>query len=163
MKRHHPLLVAMHWLSAILVILTLISGGIAPLGIHMVSGILIFTVFLLRVTMKIRAPADHSQGLQAKIANSMHLLLYGLVFGVIASGIGIAVEANLFDVMQGNVLLPPGYREGAAYAVHALLTDVLMTTIAAHAAAALWHQFIQRDQLFSRMWFGTTHRTGPPQ
>lgn len=163
MKRHPPLLVALHWLSAFLVIVTLISGGIAPLGFHMASGALIFAIFLLRTTVKLKTHVPSSKGTQTQIARVMHMSLYGLVFAVVASGLGIAIEANLLEVFQGNAMLPADLSESPMYAAHALLTDFLLAAIMVHTAAALWHQVILRDRLFSRMWFGNKPEADFPQ
>ncbi|MCV0425528.1 MAG: cytochrome b/b6 domain-containing protein [Roseibium sp.] len=153
MGRYHPLLVALHWLSAAMIILTLVSGGIAPLGFHLASGGLILMVFLLRVATKLKARVPPLEGPQAQIARVVHLSLYLLVFGVITSGIGLVIDANLLQVIQGNATLPADFSESAAYATHSLFTDLLLAAIAAHVIAAGWHQFVRRDRIFSRMWF----------
>lgn len=157
MERHHPLLVTLHWLTAILIIVTLLSGGIAPLDFHLASGVLVFLLFLLRVVARLKAQNPHlptgNGGLQSRLARLMHLALYGLIFGVAVSGIGVAVETDLFQVMQGAGQWPANFAASAMYAAHTLLTKLLLGAVAAHVIAALWHLIVMRDGVFSRMWF----------
>lgn len=160
MERYHPSLVTLHWLMAVLIIAALLSGGFVPLEVHLASGMLSAGLFLFRIisrltTRKVRPSAEKS-GLQSRLAHWMHFALYGLIAAVVASGLGMAIDANLFQVVQDNALLPAGFAESPMHAAHALLTKLLLVSVAVHALAALWHQFIWRDHLFSRMWFGKT-------
>jgi cytochrome b561 len=40
------------------------------------------------------------------------------------------------------------------FRAHAVLAALLTILIAAHIAAALYHQFVLKDGLFRRIWFG---------
>lgn len=157
MTRYHPLLVVLHWLMAVLVILSLVSGGIAPLAFHVASGAAILFLLLMRVATRLRVgvprPVD-TRGLQARLAHWMHLGLYALLFGVLASGIGLAVQADLPQVMSGAKPHGASLAASPMYAAHAALTVLLKIAVAIHLLAALWHQFVRRDRLFARMWFG---------
>lgn len=157
MERYNPLLVSLHWVMAILVIVTLLSGGIAPLDFHLTSGVLIAVLTILRVGVKLttRGPqqASEKDSLQAQLAHWMHLALYGLLFGIVASGMGMAIEAGLFQEPTMGAHTAVGFSDSPLRAAHAVLTKLLLIAIAAHVLAALWHQFIKRDRLFSRMWF----------
>ncbi|WP_170406958.1 cytochrome b [Ruegeria arenilitoris] len=157
MERYHPSLVTLHWLMAVLIVVALLSGGFVPLDFHLASGMLIAGLFLFRIISRLatRAVQPHAEqtGIQARIARWMHFALYGLIAAVVASGLGMAIDANLFQVVQSNAQLPAGFAESPMHAAHALLTKLLLVAVAGHALAALWHQFIQRDHLLSRMWF----------
>lgn len=162
MQRHHPLLVVLHWLMAVAIITTLLSGGFAPLDFHLASGLLIGALLLLRFAVKLKT--DNSQlvirvgSFVARTAQGMHLFLYVLMFGAVASGLAVVLEADLFQVLTGKASLPAGFSESPFYSLHAAITDLLLAALALHALAALWHQFIKRDQLFSRMWFPKRQR-----
>ena len=41
-------------------------------------------------------------------------------------------------------------------AFHELSWKILLALIILHVAAALYHQFIRRDNLLGRMWFGSS-------
>ena len=68
----------------------------------------------------------------------------------------MAIEASLIQVVQDDAQFPGGFVESPMRRAHVMLTKLLQVAVAAHALAALWHQFILRDHLFSRMWFGKT-------
>ncbi|MGI9350080.1 MAG: cytochrome b [Rhizobiaceae bacterium] len=38
--------------------------------------------------------------------------------------------------------------------VHGILTKLLIALIGLHVVGALYHQFIVKDRLFARIWFG---------
>ncbi|WP_127114749.1 cytochrome b [Shimia sediminis] len=157
MQRFHPSVVTLHWVMALLIIIALLSGGYVPLNFHLISGLVISALLVLRVvsratTRKVQPPAGQG-GLMTKAAHWMHLGLYGLVAVVVATGLGMAVQGNLFQVALGGGPLPVGFAESALHKAHALATQLLLIAVAGHALAALWHQFIRRDHLFSRMWF----------
>lgn len=84
----------------------------------------------------------------------MHLALYGLVLAVLASGMAVALQQDLFAIVLGQDSLPVGLTRGSTYPAHVLLTKILMVASAGHGLAALWRQFVKGDNLLSRMWFG---------
>jgi cytochrome b561 len=50
--------------------------------------------------------------------------------------------------------LPDNFGVFPTFQAHAVLATLLAILIAAHVAAALYHQFVLKDGLFRRMWFG---------
>src|SRR6266404_2425874 len=50
--------------------------------------------------------------------------------------------------------LPGSFAVLPTFQAHAVLATLLATLIAAHIAAALYHQFVLKDGLLRRMWFG---------
>jgi cytochrome b561 len=50
--------------------------------------------------------------------------------------------------------LPDNFAVFPTFQAHAVLAALLAILIAAHIAAALYHQFVLKDGLFRRMWFG---------
>lgn len=55
---------------------------------------------------------------------------------------------------QQVVRLPASFDDLAPRAAHGFFATALALLIAAHVAAALYHQFIRKDGLLGRMWFG---------
>lgn len=161
MKRYHPFLVTLHWLMAALIIATLLSGGIAPLNFHLTTGALIAGLLLLRVisrqTNQNALPPTGRDTFQTRLARWMHLALYVLIAAVVASGLGLAVEANLYQVLQGNEQLPVNFKASTLFVAHRIFTTLLQIAVATHVLAAFWHQLIRRDRLFSRMWFAKSN------
>jgi cytochrome b561 len=50
--------------------------------------------------------------------------------------------------------LPDSFAVFPTFRAHAALATLLAILIVVHIAAALYHQFVLKDGLFRRMWFG---------
>jgi cytochrome b561 len=164
--RYHPLLVAFHWLVALLVFAALTAGfllkgqpnepaKLAPLGIHMLVGrsILILMVARLVTRFLVRkpVPADTGNPLLNRAAGVVHALLYMGVIAMAVAGLGTAAQAGL---NQSGASLPIDFFAFPARYGHGYLAIVLLVLIAGHVGAWAFHQFIRKDNLLSRMWFG---------
>jgi len=77
-----------------------------------------------------------------------------------ASGLTLAVQAGLSAIVFGgaDAPLPTNLQDFAARSLHAVIGTILISLVALHAAAALYHHFVRRDGLLARMWFGTGTR-----
>lgn len=170
-KRYHPALIALHWLSALLIILTLFAGlfalGDMPntpekaplLAIHMTMGLTILTLTVIRLVVRFlsKKPAAATAGhpLLDKIAAATHWLLYLGALGMGLSGLGIATQSGILPLLGGaQVSLPADFMAYPPRIGHGLVARLLLALIALHVGAALYHQFIRKDGLLGRMWFG---------
>lgn len=171
-SRYHPLLVALHWLLAFLILGSLGFGALALKAVpntapeklnllrgHMLMGGLIGVLMVLRLVT--RLVTDHppaastGNALLDRLAPWVHRGLYALVFGILLSGVGISAFAHLPAVVFGGVgNLPANFDALAPRQAHGALAEILLLAIALHIAAALYHQFVRRDGLFARMGFG---------
>jgi len=173
MTRYHPALVALHWLLAILIILALTMGKvvlanmpnadpekIGSLQGHMIIGLSILALMIVRfvIRMKTKRPpeADIGNAMLNKGAGLAHYGLYALVIAMAVSGIVISATAGLPDIVffGSGEALPENFNDIFARSVHGALSLVLILVIASHVLAALYHQVVRKDSLFSRMWFG---------
>lgn len=173
MTRYHPVLVILHWLLAAMIIGGLVVGGfvlaetpnsdpgkIFALRMHMGAGAAILVLMLVRLVTRFASTtpphATTGNALLDRLGVWTHWALYGLVFLVIASGIGTSQLAGLPEIVffGSGAPLPDSFDDLAPRAAHGILTKLLAGLIALHIAAALYHQFAKRDGLFSRMWFG---------
>lgn len=173
MKRYHPLLVTLHWLLAAMVIGGLVMGGqvlaktanadpakLFSLKMHMSIGTIILVLMLLRLVIRFMTPkpphADIGNGLLNIGARFAHYLLYAVVIAMSASGLAIANAAGLPAIVFGGSgeALPADFNDIAPRAAHGVLALVLKLVIAGHVLASLYHQFVRKDSLFSRMWYG---------
>jgi len=173
MKRYHPLLVALHWIVAIMVLMAVFIGGpqladidnahpdkMFSLTGHMVWGLAIGGLMVLRVAMRLLAqsPPEADSGSEAlnKGGKLAHLGLYVLIFAMVGSGIGIAMSADLFSIVFGSsdAALPPDFSGISARAAHGIIASVITLFIVLHLVGWAYHQLIRRDGLISRMWFG---------
>lgn len=173
MNRYHPALVALHWLLAAMIIGGLVAGGLGlastpnsdpfklfSLKMHMSigTGILVLMIARLAIRFMTKKPphADIGNKTLNKAGVAAHYLLYAVVIAMSASGLAIAKEANLFAIVFGGAAepLPVDFSDIAPRAAHGALAIILSLVIASHVFAALYHQYIRKDSLFARMWFG---------
>jgi cytochrome b561 len=180
-SRYHPVLVAMHWLLALLITAALALGAlvmaripnadptkIEALRAHMGGGILIVSLMLLRFAIRTltRRPAAADTG-SAKLnalAAISHGALYVLVLGMGLSGVFMALQAGLFDVVfGGRGRLPPDLWVFPVRTVHYAFSRLLMALIVLHITGAIYHTFVRRDGLLRRMWFGRRWMAEPPR
>ena len=173
MQRYHPALVALHWLLALMLIVALVVGSqilaetpnsnpekVTLLGQHMVVGLLILVLMLIRLTLRWRTAvppeADTGNSLLNRMGGWAHMGLYLLVFVMAASGIGLSLLAGLGDIVffGSGAALPADFDDYTPRIVHGIVSKLLFALILLHIAAALYHQFLRKDGLMGRMWFG---------
>jgi cytochrome b561 len=171
-KRYHPVLVALHWIMAVLIIFLLLVGNLVmawmpndnaklmPLQFHMLTGILVGVLlivrFIVRMVTKKPAPATAGNPILDFIGRLTHWGLYLFSLGMVISGMGTSAAANLSVIVFERQGFPAGFD---FYAFpprigHEFVSYGLFALIALHIGAALYHQFIRKDNLLSRMWFG---------
>lgn len=173
MRRYHPILVVFHWLLAIMIIIGLVMGGsvlsetpnsdpekLFFLKMHMSAGLIILTLMVVRLIIRFSTKkpphADIGNTLLNKLGVATHYLFYLIVILMGVSGIAIANLAGLPDIVFGGsgTALPTSFDEFPPRMAHGALSIILKLLIAGHIAAFIYHQFVRRDSLFSRMWFG---------
>jgi cytochrome b561 len=170
--RYHPALVALHWIVALLIFFMLAAGKlillmmpntaekILPLTGHVVIGIAILVLLVIRFVVRVRtahpAPADAGHPLLNRIGALTHYLLYLAAFGMILSGMGMAQMSNLSQILFGGLglPLPEDFWVYPPRIGHGITATVLILLIVLHVGAAFYHQFIRKDNLLARMWFG---------
>jgi len=171
-SRYHPALVVLHWALALLIIAALGLGAVVMVKIpnaspmklealrsHMSGGMAILVLMLMQMVIRVRsshpAPASAGHPLLDRLAWASHRLFYVTVFAMAGSGIVMALQTGLFDtVFFGHGPVPPDFWVFPVRGVHYALSRFLMTLIAVHIVAALYHAFVLRDGLLSRMFFG---------
>ena len=170
-KRYHPVHVVIHWLMALLVFIMLGTGkfvlpGIAPedpqktgvLQMHAYVGgaiaLLLVARLILRFTIKRPAPADAGNVFLNFLAKAVHFLLYLMLIGMAVSGLGLFQMANLPAVFSGEQPYPSNFFDYLPRGGHGLLSWLLLALVVLHFGAASFHQFIRKDSLLGRMWFG---------
>lgn len=173
--RHHPLLVALHWLTGLMLLLALAmgtfalapmpldaAGKIAALKGHMSFGILLGALMLVRLvvhamTVKSVEPTP-SSGSAAKdmLAKVVHVGLYVLVFSMVASGMATSLTTGLSEVVWGSAggVVPANLREVAPRIAHGWIAKGIALLVLLHVAGALMRHFVNRDGTLGRMWFG---------
>lgn len=171
--RFHPALVTLHWLLAAAILFSLAMGTFSLTQIpndspdkvfalrgHMALGIAILALMVVRLAVRLRTPhparASSGYPLLDRLAAWNHYALYALAILLAASGIALSLQAGLPGIVFGGsqAPLPASLTVYPPRIVHGVLATVLMVLITVHVLAALYHQFVRRDRLFTRVWFG---------
>lgn len=158
-KRYHPLLVALHWLTVLLMLgagFLSENEGDLPINIHMMLGALLLVVMVTRLiarfTTKRPAWADTGNSLLNKLGELIHYALYLVTFFILGMGGLIAYNRNFFEYLMGTGDVVRAARFMGA--IHQLGWFLALLLVMGHVGAALYHQFILKDDLMSRMWLG---------
>lgn len=167
--RYGSVAIAMHWLTALLIVLLFATGLLAaaqidpaakvallrahiPLG----AGVLLLTLFRIVwwfVADKQPAlPADQP-GWQKFTAKAVHIGLYLVVIVTASSGIATIILSGALPAIIGSATLP-NLETVLPRAVHGIVSKLMLGLLALHIGAALYHQFIRRDRLLARMGAG---------
>jgi cytochrome b561 len=178
-SRYHPALVVLHWALALLIIAALALGALVMVKIpntdpmklealrsHMSGGMAILVLMLVRLLIRSRsdhpAPASAGHPLLDRLAWLSHRAFYATVFAMAVSGIITALQSGAFEfVFFGHGKLPADFWAFSFRSVHYALSRILMTLIALHVIAALYHALVLRDGLLGRMFFGRRKIANP--
>lgn len=171
--KYHPALIALHWLLAFMIVLSLCMGSVvlkelsnaspgklAALRGHMLAGISILALMLARLVVRLRtakpAPASLGNPMLDGLKVATHYGLYALVILMAASGIALSQQAGLPGAVFGGsgAALPESFGAFSARLAHGLVAKALVALVALHALAALYHHLVRRDGLLLRMGFG---------
>lgn len=171
-SRYHPVLVTLHWWVAFGVIASLTRSFVwqahvansdpAKIGLlrqHMTAGIVLVSLMSVRLLVRLvtaKPAAAPGPTILHRAANIVHFTLYALLFTMAATGLATAYLSGAFRrvFLGGHLPLPPTFRVYPTWQVHVVAGWTLVALIVLHVSAALYHQFIKRDGLFRRMWFG---------
>ena len=176
--RHNRPAIALHWLLAVGLVGAFAVGAymhelpFSPTRIrlynwHKWAGVTILALSVVRLLWR---PASRPPALPARIADAMpgwqraafhgtHHLLYLLFFVVPLTGWAYSSAAGFPIVWFGVLPLPDFVPVDKALAetikpLHALSAFSLAALVVLHVAAALKHQWIDRDRLLGRMGIG---------
>jgi cytochrome b561 len=159
-KRYHPLLVTLHWLTVILLFgagMLSESGRRSPINIHMILGAALLLVMIARVIVRFTTKhpewADTGNKFLNQLGALVHLGLYLAAFLILGVGGLIAYNRNLFAYALGTSTTV-GRSAGAFSGFHELGWALVLGLTFLHVGAALYHQFILKDNLLARMWYG---------
>jgi cytochrome b561 len=169
MARHHPLLVLLHWLLALLIAAMLGLGffvltatpnadahKLVLLRWHMATGMGIAALMLLRLAVRLFTvpppPAGDGRHLLDRLAAIGHVAAYLLVFALVATGFATGLLAGLPAIVFGasGDPLPPTFAAYPTWMAHVVLAVLLLIFIAVHVAHALARRRLVRRMAFGR-------------
>jgi len=169
-ERYGSIAQALHWTIVGLLIVQFTLGTIAedlPNGLdklvvlarHKSFGITILALALLRLAWRLfdrPPPLPPMPGWQAATARMSHISLYALLFAMPLTGWTMSSASNYpvswFSLVQlPDLVAPDPALKETLHEVHETLSKILLALAGLHVAAALKHQFFNRDGLMFRM------------
>jgi cytochrome b561 len=169
-KRYGSWAITLHWLLFVLVVVVGTLGLLHDswpkrsqafwINIHALIGLTLWILLILRFVGRLKYPppppaADMSTAMH-RAARVVHLSLYVLLFVIPIFGIvtfiwhGRSLDLGMaqlnFGVAKNRAIFEP------TEDIHGYLAYCVFALAGAHAAAALWHQFIKHDGVLRRMW-----------
>jgi cytochrome b561 len=162
-----------HWLSALAVMAAVVLAVVhewiddealarSLLAVHRQAGLTVLLLLVLRLLLRLRQDRDTTSVAQLPLlmrwaAGLMHWALYALLLAMpllgwaMTNAQGRAVHlygaASLPALVSVNPDLADSLQEWHAWCAWALLT-----LVALHIAAALFHHFVRRDAVLASMW-----------
>ena len=169
-QRYSTTAILLHWLTAVLIVCGF-TLGLSMVGLplsrqklqwyawHKWIGVSVFLLTCARLAWRWSHPAPPLPPMpawQARAALLSHGALYVLLLAIPLSGWSFSSAAGVQVVYLGLVPLPDLFakdRQTAAIllAVHQTLNFTLLALVCLHTAAALKHQFVDKDDLLARM------------
>ena len=174
-QRYTYTAILLHWLMAVGLVGTFALGyymeglSFSPsklklIAWHKWAGISLLVVLILRLVWRLTHPVPdlpHAMTQTARAgAHLGHWVLYALMFAVPLTGwlasSAQGVSVVWFGVWQLPDLLAKNQELGTwLQDAHMVLNYMLAVAVIGHVAAALYHQFVQKDGLMRRMWPNT--------
>lgn len=160
--------IAIHWVSAAAIIALLVSGTVLAgavgeakrsiLPVHAAVGSLVLLLTFARIGWwiwgdKRPQPLPGQPRAQELVAQLVHGLLYAAIVALGATGIAtMALSGAIPALLTGAAL--PDLSELLPRVMHGIVSKVMIGLLVLHVGAALYHQFIRRDQIMARMGIG---------
>jgi cytochrome b561 len=169
-ERYGAVAVSIHWLSALLILVLLYTGfraaGVhdaatkaALLRLHLPVAFLVLALTAFRIVWWLRfdakpAPLSGATPAQERLARIAHVLLYVVILGMVASGLGMTVATGAASqIFSTDVSALPDFWRVRPRVPHGAGARLLVALLGLHVAAALYHHFVRRDATFRRIWF----------
>jgi cytochrome b561 len=170
-QRYTATAIALHWAVAVLIVAAFAIGmyavalEVSPQKLKLYSwhkwiGVTIALLAVVRITWRWLHPAPPLPAAMARweqlVASGTHVLLYALLFALPVTGWLMSSAAGFPVVYFGVLPLPDLVGKNKELAdllktVHYWLNKTLLVLVALHAAAALKHHVLDRDDVLVRM------------
>jgi cytochrome b561 len=163
-QRYSALLIAVHWLTAVLVVIAYLLSKdgrgvrLDPPQWHFFLGLAVLLLLVTRVVGRALGGAPPMELGKRRVelaAKAGHALLYLLLIAVPVTG-WIAVSRMGVAVRMAGITVPPitaavHGRIGPIYNAHHWLGNGVLIIAGLHAVAAIWHHAFLKDNTLRRM------------
>jgi len=131
----------------------------AGYGVHVSTGLVLIVLTAFRVYWRLTHPApaypDSMKSTERWAASSVKVLFYLLLVLIPLSGLAAHSEEFRDQGDLFGILPLPGVPywlvPGDAEETHELTSQLWLPLLAIHVIAAVWHQFVRRDDVLTRM------------
>lgn len=155
-KPHRFVTKGIHWLSAGLIGFGYFKGlenvsQLADPTLFMteiafalaIGALFLFRLFWTKTTGGTTRLPDDAAGWEHRASRAVHVGLYASVFGIVLSGLGIAL-AYATPLLGGLFM-------GAMIGLHEFMLAAMPLLLIAHVAGALWHKVVRKDGVLESM------------
>jgi cytochrome b561 len=176
--RYNAVAIALHWIIAALIVATFLLGLTiddfpkdlqdAAINGHALAGLAILLLSVVRLFWRVANPPPPlplSVGALTRTASlAVHMALYILMIAIPLVGIptllyrGRGLDFGLFAIPSPFARTPEIYRPLTE--VHEIAAYAIVGLAVAHALAALYHQYVLRDDVLLRMLPGSRRSGG---
>jgi Cytochrome B561 len=129
-----------------------------PYSVYVGIGAILGILWLIRRYMRFKvprpAPANAGQPALNVAAKIVHFLLYAGVAAILFIGYGMFNEADMLGVYRGENTFPKDFHTLSLREMHGAVGYTRFLLVIIHFSAAMYHQFIRKDNLHGRMWLG---------
>ncbi len=165
--------IILHWLIALLIIGNFIGAWVSEdmprdqkivmMGYHKANGVLILLLTLVRIGWRLayRPPAllETLKSWEAALARVTHTLFYVLMLAVPLAGLGLhsafgkGKPVSMFGLFEFPALPVASDKAtiGLFHELHEVTATAMLVLFGLHVAAALKHQFLDRDGIMARI------------
>jgi cytochrome b561 len=170
-RRHAGATIAMHWISALALVLAAAAGIVREwveddamrallMQVHKQAGLCVLLALALRLAIRLRLGFPDHAGAMPRIlrlaAQLAHLALYALLAGLPLLGLAVcsasAMDVSLFGLFRLPALVQDDPDLAATLSDwHVWAAWAMLGMVTAHVAAALWHHLLRRDGVLVAM------------
>jgi cytochrome b561 len=166
MKQYSKRTALIHWVIFLLVVAAFFLGHfladsentaqkLSLLPLHFLMGDTVLLLVLVRIYFRKKdgepAPAN-ANPLLNKLAAATHVLMNLTLIAVAISGVVTVAASGVIEALKkSDPTLIPDFEKVGAREIHEIFVAVMVLLVVFHVVAALYHQFVVKDNLIRRI------------
>jgi cytochrome b561 len=166
MKQYSKRTALIHWVIFLLVVAAFFLGHfladsentaqkLSLLPVHFLIGDTVLLLVLVRIYFRKKdgepAPAN-ANPLLNKLAAATHVLMNLTLIAVAISGVVTVAASGVIEALKkSDPTLIPDFEKVGAREIHEIFVAVMVLLVVFHVVAALYHQFVVKDNLIRRI------------
>jgi cytochrome b561 len=166
MKQYSKRTALIHWVIFLLVVAAFFLGHfladsentaqkLSLLPVHFLLGDTVLLLVLVRIYFRKKdgepAPAN-ANPLLNKLAAATHVLMNLTLIAVAISGVVTVAASGVIEALKkSDPTLIPDFEKVGAREIHEIFVAVMVLLVIFHVVAALYHQFVVKDNLIRRI------------